>query len=66
MKGCDLMTTADQLTRTGASTNEARDLTIHVAGRGLFLVMRGGHELLRGTFQQCYDYINAAQQGLTC
>jgi hypothetical protein len=47
-----------------------RGLTIHVAGPRLFVVTRGSRELLRGTFEQCYDYVNAAnegpRQGLTC
>jgi hypothetical protein len=60
------MTPTDQLTRTHAPTDRVRGLTIHVAGRGVFVVMRGSRELLRGTFEQCYNYVNAARHGLTC
>jgi hypothetical protein len=58
--------TTNQLTRPDASSDRVRDLTIRVAGRGLFVVMRGSRELLRGTFEQCYDYVNAARLGLMC
>jgi hypothetical protein len=60
------MTTTNQPTGTRAPSDKARGMTIHVGGRGLFLVMRGRHELLRGTFEQCYDYINSVHQGLPC
>jgi hypothetical protein len=43
-----------------------RGLTIRVAGRGLFVVMQGSHELLRGTFEECYDYVNGVLEGPTC
>jgi hypothetical protein len=39
-----------------------REFTIHVTGRGLYVVARG-QELLRGTFEQSYNYVNAAHQG---
>jgi hypothetical protein len=64
------MTATHQLTQTAAPKNRARRLTIHVAGLGLFVVMRGSLELFCGTFEQCYDYVNEALQGpraaLTC
>jgi hypothetical protein len=64
------MTTTHQLTRTDALSHDAHRLRIHVAGRGLFVVMRGSREVLRGTFEQCYDYVSVAlngpRQGLTC
>jgi hypothetical protein len=64
------MTPTHQLTRTDAPRDHGRGLTIHVAGRGVFVVMRGSREVLRGTFEQCYDYVSAAlegpRQGLTC
>jgi hypothetical protein len=60
------MTTTHQLIRTDAPSDRAHGLTIHVAGRGLFVVMRGSHELRRGTFEQCYDYVSAVRQALAC
>jgi hypothetical protein len=59
------MTTTHQLVRTDAPSGRVRALTSHVAGRGLFLVMQGGREVLRGTFGECCDYVNALRQGLT-
>jgi hypothetical protein len=64
------MTTIDHLTQSDAASARPHDLRIRVVGAGLFVVMRGSRELLRGTFEQCYDYVNAALQGpregLTC
>jgi hypothetical protein len=64
------MTTTQQVTRRDARSDHARGLHIHVAGRGLFVVMRGRHEVFSGTFAQCYDYVNGAlpgpREGLTC
>jgi hypothetical protein len=60
------MTTTRQLTRTDAPSDSARGLKIHVAGGGLFVVTRGVREVFWGTFEQCYDYVNAARLGLTC
>jgi hypothetical protein len=60
------MTTTQHLARTDAASDHARRLHIHVAGHGLFVVMRGNHEVFSGTFAQCYDYVNAARQGLMC
>jgi hypothetical protein len=60
------MTTTHQLIRTDVPSDDVGGLTIHVAGRSVCVVMRGSQELLRGTFEQCYDYVNAARLGLTC
>jgi hypothetical protein len=64
------MTTTHQLTRTDARRERLSGLTIHVAGPGVFVVIRGSRELHRGTFEQCYDYVSAAlegpRKGLTC
>jgi len=61
------MTITRQLAQINTPRQEdARAMTIRVAGRGVFVVLRGNRELFRGTFEQCYDYVNAARQGLTC
>jgi hypothetical protein len=57
------MTTTQQITRRDAPNEHARGLHIHVAGRGLFIVMQGPREVFSGTFAQCYDYVNRALQG---
>jgi hypothetical protein len=57
------MTTTQQGTRRDAPSDDAPGLHIHVAGRGVFVVMRGAREVFSGTFAQCYDYVNLALQG---
>jgi hypothetical protein len=60
------MTTTHELARADAPSRRVRALTNQVAGRGLFLVMQGSHEVLGGTVEKCCDYVNAVRQGLTC
>jgi hypothetical protein len=57
------MTVTHQLTQIDAQSVGARSLRIAVAGSGLFVVMQGNRELLRGTFEQCYHYVSAALRG---
>jgi hypothetical protein len=57
------MTTPHKLTRTHAAGARTPGRTIHVAGGGLFMVTQGRREVLRGTFEQCYDYVHAALEG---
>jgi hypothetical protein len=52
--------------RLESAVEDARGLTIHVAGRGLFVVMYGKREMFRGTFAKCYDYVNALHLGPRC
>jgi hypothetical protein len=54
------MTTNQQRASTDATRDRGRGMTIHMAGGGLFVVMDGHREMFRGTFVQCYDYVNSA------
>jgi hypothetical protein len=60
------MAVTRQLSRPDPPGDRTRSLKIHVAGRGVFVVTQGSREVFRGTFEQCYDYVNAARQGLQC
>jgi hypothetical protein len=60
------MTSTQQIAPIDATDDRTRDMTIHVAGRGLFLVMRNNREIFRGTFEQCYDCVSSGGRGLTC
>jgi hypothetical protein len=60
------MTATPQIAPIGATDDHTRDMTIHVAAPGLFLVMHDNREIFRGTFEQCYDYVSSGGRGLTC
>jgi hypothetical protein len=60
------MTSTQQIAPIDTTDDRTRGMTIHVAGAGLFVVIHDSSEIFRGTFEQCYDYVNSGGRGLTC
>jgi hypothetical protein len=60
------MTSTQQIALIDATDDRTRGMTIHVAGAGLFVVIRDSSEIFRGTFEQCYDYVSSGGRGPAC